>query len=131
MMRIFHHWERWECVPAGMYEMAPPPGMTPDTAKAAYADFLSDSGRFTAALQRVIAEWPISCEQFLSNESMNRVAWLGQASMCIATGVPSRYRAGFMLLSDAEQCCANATADACLALWLRRLEGEQLCLPLA
>lgn len=84
-----------------------------------YAKFLKNDARFRLALQRVVTEWPISCEQFLLNDSINRIAWLGQAAMCIATGVPRKYRAGFMLLSESEQARANATANHTLRTWLR------------
>jgi hypothetical protein len=126
MKRIFHRWEMWECVAAGMYEVFPPKGMNADDCKAAYAAFLSDIGLFTMSLDRVVSEWPVSCEQFLSNENLNRVAWLGQASMCIETGVPSRYKGGFMLLSDRDKFQANAAALRCLNAWLARDEPQQL-----
>lgn len=128
MRRIFHHWETWECVRAGMYESVPPPPMSPDEAKQHYAVFLRDTPRFESALARVLAEWPVSCEQFLSNEGMNRIAWLGQASMCIETGVPACFRAGFKLLDESERSIANAVADKWLQQWLHRFDGEQLCL---
>lgn len=117
-MRLWHHWETWECVPAGLFRTTPPDGMDSDACRAAYSAFLRDTPRFEAALSRVLGEWPVSCEQFLSNEDMNRIAWLGQASMCIATGVPACYRAGFKLLTDGEQATANATAARALGAWL-------------
>lgn len=128
MKRIYHHCDTWECVPAGMYAEAPPPPMTSEDAKLAYADFLRDHKRFHAALERVVAEWPISCEQFLSNQSINRIAWLGQASMCIATGVPSKYKSGFSLMTGLERHAANSIAARHLAHYLQRREGDQLCL---
>lgn len=103
MKRIYHTWEKWECYPAGFYETLPPNGMTPAEATALYAEFLRDSERFNAALWRVITEWPKSSEHYLSNEKMNRIAWLGQAAMCIETRVPSAYRGGFNRLTSAEQ----------------------------
>ncbi len=54
---------------------------------------------------------------------MNRIAWLGQASMCIATGIPSRFRGGFYKLTEAQQARANATALEYLNRWLV-LRGE-------
>ena len=117
MKRIWHPWTAWECVRAGFY--ATTCELSPDDAKLAYAAFLRDTPRFAAALERVLMEWPTSCEHFLTNESINRIAWLGQASMCIATGVPSVYRGGFKLLSTSEQRTANATAEAYLIKWQR------------
>lgn len=95
----------------------------------AYAAFLRDDRRFRRALQRVVTEWPISCEQFLLNESINRIAWLGQAAMCIETGVPRKYRAGFMQLSEAERTRANATAHETLNTWLRDHAHKDSTLP--
>jgi hypothetical protein len=127
--RIYHHWETWECVPAGMYEEAAPGGMAAEDAILAYAAFLSDHVRFSAALERVVAEWPISCEHFLSNDSINRIAWLGQASMCIETGVPSKYKAGFARMTGLQRHAANGIAGHHLARYLKRRDGDQLCLP--
>lgn len=118
MKRIYHPWDLWECYRAGFYESAPPSNMTPEQALEAYATFLRDTSRFEGALDRVLEEWQYSCEHFLSNESLNRIAWLGQSSMCIATGVPARFRAGFKLLTAEEQETANATAERTLTTWI-------------
>lgn len=118
MNRIYHTWDRWECYPAGFYEERAPSGMSKDEAERAYADFLRDDDRFRGALARVLSEWPNSCEHYLSNENMNRIAWLGQASACIATGLPSCFRGGFNRLTTAEQERANATALDALNTWL-------------
>lgn len=118
MNRIYHPWTLWECFPAGFYATKPPVPMTSDDALHAYAQFLSDLPRFEYAMQRVTKEWPHSCDQFLTNDSLNRVAWLGQSSMCIATGVPACYRGGFKLLSNQQQERANACAQAVLEQWL-------------
>lgn len=123
MKRILHTWDKWECYPAGFYESNPPNGMTANETTKEYATFLRDIPRFTAALNRVITEWPRSCEHYLSNESMNRIAWLGQASMCIATGIPACFRGGFNLLTAEEQARANAAALDALNQWLA-MQGE-------
>lgn len=117
MRRFWHHWEKWECVPAGMYLTLAPSGYTPESALDAYATFLRDFQRFDAALLRVRSEWRISCEQFLSNPSINRIAWLGQSSMCIATGVPAVFKGGFNLLTEREQSAANRMAASHLKEW--------------
>ncbi|MCC6526008.1 MAG: hypothetical protein IT373_25400 [Polyangiaceae bacterium] len=119
MRRVYHTWDKWECYPAGFYENAPPNGIAPSVAPAMYRDFLRDTPRFEAALSRVIAEWPNSCEHYLSNENMNRIAWLGQAAMCIATRVPAVFRGGFNLLSASEKIAANEAALRALNAWLR------------
>jgi hypothetical protein len=107
-----------------MYRTLPPKPHTSETALKAYAVFLRDLPRFEAALQRVLREWPRSCEQFLTNEHINRIAWLGQASMCIDTRVPAKFRAGFQRLTAEEQRLANAMADTYLQKWLAQHNTE-------
>lgn len=123
MRRVYHTWDKWECFPAGFYEDRPPRGMTPADATRAYATFLADIPRFSAALDRVLTEWPNSCEHYLSNVNMNRIAWLGQAAMCIDTRVPSAYRSGYNQLSAAEKVAADTEALRALNVWLER-RGE-------
>ena len=124
MKRIYHTWEKWECYPAGFYETTAPTRLaTPKAAEHAYATFLRDTPRFEAALERVVTEWRFSCEHYLSNENMNRIAWLGQASACIAEGLPACFRAGFHRLTAEEQALANAVALRWLNVWLAR-RGE-------
>lgn len=111
IQRVYHTWDEWECYPAGMYETLPPrEGMTAQECRDAYAEFLRDLDRFRTGLEGVLADWPNSTEHYLTNERMNRIAWLGQAAMCHQTRVPRLFRSGFMLLSPEEQAAANALA---------------------
>lgn len=116
--RIFHEWQDWECFPAGFYSDKPPKDMTVEQCELAYRDFLADIPRFEIALNRVISEWKNSCEHYLTNEKMNRIAWLGQASMCIETGVSSRFCGGYNLLSDEGKQVADMKAFEYLNKWL-------------
>lgn len=116
--RLLHTWDKWECYPAGFYETHPPKDMSKEQCEATYCAMLRDVSSFAGALQRVITEWPNSCEHYLTNEKMNRIAWLGQASLCIAHGIPSIFRGGFNLLTEDEQNVANETALAYLNMWL-------------
>lgn len=116
--RIFHEWQKWECYPAGFYSDKPPLGMTAEDCEIAYRDFLRDLPRFDAALTRVFREWPTSAEHYLTNQRMNRIAWLGQASMCIETGVPSRFCGGYNMLEESERLAADNKALEHLNAWL-------------
>jgi hypothetical protein len=115
--RIFHTYEKWECYKAGFYNTTLN-GMTKDQCETAYAEFLSDGDMFSAALERVTTEWKYSCEHYLTNKAMNRIAWLGQASVCIELGIPSTFRGGFNLLPEAEKEKANQLALSALNKWL-------------
>lgn len=115
--RIYYTWDKWECYPAGFYETGKD-GMTDEECKNKYREFLSDLSRFGMAMDRVLNEWKNSCEHYLTNESMNRIAWLGQASACIEMGIPSKYRSGYFLLTDEQQKAADLLALEYLNKWL-------------
>ena len=117
--RIYHTWDKWECYPAGFYENSKT-GMTKDECENEYKNFLSDIARFENALLRVITEWKSSCEHYLTNEKMNRIAWLGQASLCIESGIPSCFRSGYFLLTKEQRQAADLKALEYLNKWLSK-----------
>lgn len=117
--RVYHTWDRWEAFTAGFFDSTPPNrSLTERQMKATYADFLRDLPRFEAAMDGVFRDWPNSTEHNLSNERMNRIAWLGQAAMCWETGIPAAFCNGFSLLSTKEQDAANQAAFNRLNMWL-------------
>lgn len=118
MKRTYHTWEKWECYPAGLYDPKAPNGMTAKEANEAYAAFLRDIPLFESSMQRLLDEWPRSCEHYLSNEKMNRIAWLGQSAVCIHSRIPQGYRGGFNYLTKEEQATANESALKYLNAWL-------------
>jgi len=116
--RIYHTWDVWECYKSGFYEKVPPKGMTKDDCEETYRDLLSDTTRFKKASFRVISEWKNSCEHYLTNENMNRIAWMGQASLCIECGIPSIFRGGYHLLSKQQQIEADNIALEAINAWM-------------
>lgn len=125
MNRIYHTWDKWECYPAGFYDDKPSNGMKKDEAEEFYREFLSDPDRFLKAGLKMIAEWKNSCEHYLTNEKMNRIAWIGQASVCFEAGIPCKYRGGFSLLTEGEQKMADRMALIILNKWLQN-NGHKL-----
>lgn len=115
--RIFHTFDKWECEKAGFYAQNFEDKKAPECEKM-YRDFLQDPERFKAAAKKVISTWKYSCEHYLTNIALNRIAWIGQASMCFETGVPSRFCSGFNLLTDEEKEIANQVALDALNEWL-------------
>lgn len=126
MDRIYHTWDKWECYPAGFYEVHPPDGMSVEDAEIAYKDFLSDLNLFGNSMQQVITEWINSCEHYLTNEKMNRIAWMGQAAMCIYSKVPSRFRGGYNLLTENQQIKADELALNFINKWMKTQGYQQL-----
>jgi len=118
--RILHTYEKWECFKAGFYETHPPKGMKEEDCEQTYADFLSDVNGFEIILNKIINEWKNSCEHYLTNDSMNRIAWLGQAALCYKYKIPSCYRGGYNMLSRQQQMDADKMALKYLNKWLKR-----------
>lgn len=114
-MRVWIPYTEWECVKAGMYDKNH--SFDTNLAKEAYREFLSNIDLFNESISRVFLEWPNSCLHFLSNTSMNRIAWIGQSSMCMHSGIPCFFRAGYNLLSDRQKYEADATAGNRLKEW--------------
>ena len=114
--RIFHTFEKWECHKAGFYASRKE-GMTQDQCENAYAEFLGNDDKFKQGLEGVLENWVHSCEHYLTNKAMNRIAWLGQAAMCFSTGVPSKFCSGFNLLTIEQQERANEIALEYLNKW--------------
>lgn len=126
--RVFHTFDKWECNKAGFYESKPPKGMTADHCRAYYRELLADIPEFERVLECVITEWKHSCEHYLTNSAMNRIAWLGQASLCYKYGIPSEFRGGYGLLTEAQQLAADEAALRALNRWMERNGREPVAL---
>ena len=123
--RIFHTFDKWECHKAGFY-LNGKDGMTGLQCEQAYAEYLSDIPRFIEGLDGVLREWVNSCEHYLTNKAMNRIAWLGQAAMCYSTGIPSKFCSGFNLLTTEQQDKANIAALDALNFWMKKYNRESV-----
>ena len=121
--RIFHTFDKWECYKAGFYNTSYE-GKTEEECKQIFASVLSNLELFEELLQKIITEWKHSCEHYLTNTAMNRIAWLGQASVCYHTGIPSKYCSGWSLLTEEQQKQANELALKYLNKWLEDNERE-------
>ena len=121
--RIFHTFDKWECFKAGFYATTKD-GMTKEGCEEKMVQLLTDEQRFAEILEHIITEWKYSCEHYLTNKAMNRIAWLGQASLCYAEGIPATYRGGYNLLTRKQQKRANEIALEYLNKWLEN-NGEK------
>jgi len=115
--RVFHTYEKWECNKAGFYNTKVV-GMTKTECEEQYYTVLTNDIMFSGALDYITKNWKFSCEHYLTNKAMNRIAWLGQAAVCNISGVPAKFCTGWKLLSDEEQENANQIALKYLNIWL-------------
>lgn len=121
--RVFYHYKDLEEFQQGMWKI-----VRGDRRKKnieAAAALMRDTGRFRDAMMSALTEWPKSCEHNLTAESVNKIAWLGHAGCCIATGSPEENtRVAWHTLSLHEQDEANASARFVLDEWLSRTTAQ-------
>ena len=115
--RIFHTYDKWECHKAGFYKSVKE-GMTNEECQNEFKRILSDQKLFAEILEKVIVEWKYSCEHYLTNKAMNRIAWLGQAAVCYQSGIPSKYANAWFDMDEKTRSEADATALIYLNKWL-------------
>lgn len=120
MNRIYHTWDKWECYPAGFFEVNAPKGLTDDECVTKYTELLKDIPEFIRIMRLVISDWVRSCEHNLSNERMNRIAWMGQAALCYKYRIPARFRGGYNLLSESEKEDADRAALMVINEWMEK-----------
>lgn len=87
MERIYHPYNLWEDYKVGFYDNIS--GRNKQEMIESVVRLFSDAQLTEAYMRKVITDWPFSCEHNLSNLSMNRIAYLGQAACCIYAKVPS------------------------------------------
>ena len=127
--RVFHTFDKWECHTAGFYENKSPRGLTADNCRAYYRELLTDIPEFERVLECVVTEWVHSCEHYLTNTAMNRIAWLGQASLCYKYGIPAAFRGGYGLLTEEQQLAADEAALRALNRWMERHDRQAVEMP--
>ena len=116
--RIFHTFDKWECHKSGFYKSTKE-GWTHEECENEFIRVISDQSLFASILGKVITEWRYSCEHYLTNKSMNRIAWLGQAAVCYSSGVPSRYSNAWFKIDEKTRSKADKTALIYLNKWLK------------
>ena len=115
--RIFHTYDKWECHKADFYATKKE-GWSNEECEEEFKRILSDQQLFSEILNQLINNWKYSCEHYLTNKSMNRIAWLGQAAVCYHSGVPSRYSSAWFDIPEEVREQANSTALRYLNKWL-------------
>ena len=123
--RVFHTYDKWECHKAGFYK-SNKEGMTTEECEQEYIRVLSDQDLFASILEAVISEWKYSCEHYLTNKAMNRLAWLGQAAVCYHSSIPSKYCSAWGKIDEQTQFEANLTALNALNKWMKNNNRKEI-----
>ena len=111
-----HPWWRWECYENGFYNHVSSASTQRERDK--YKAFHTKDGEFERAMIDCGHEWVFSFENFLTNTTINRVAWLGQVSACYAHRLSSFNRGAYNELSKEIRDRQNLAAKNYLMEWL-------------
>ncbi len=129
MDRIYHPYWKWEDYRQGFYNNVS--GKEKETLKNKVVEMFRDPVKTKKNMNLVIKDWVYSCEHNLTNQSMNKIAYIGQAACCIYAGVPSSLTMeAWRLVSEENKKEANKTAEEILNKWINNQKNKQLCLKL-
>ena len=112
--RVWKDCRDWEEIAANMWGEASDPKASLEQAIA----FTSDHKKYGYWMNRVIAEWPISCENALTDNSLNQKAWVGHAAVAMALNIPEDItRKAWGFLTDEQRLLANKEAERAIQKW--------------
>jgi len=119
MKQIFHPYTEWEDWKSGMWRKETSEYELKEMQN--IIDFTGDNLRYGKSMLRVINEWPVICENNLSNISINRKAWIGHAACCIEMKYPEYLvRQAWRQLSEKQRELANKQAEIIIKAWERK-----------
>ena len=127
MKRIYHPFYKWEEVSAGMWESVSGKELAGHLARA--IEFTGNAVLYGSFMLKVIKSWPYSCEHNLTDENINRKAWIGHAATALAIGCPEHItRMAWGRLSQQQQDDANAQAQSAINQWIKTHEEKNTVL---
>lgn len=117
LKRIYHRYEKWECYRSGFFKSKK--GNKEENIQKVVDFFEKEDGiNFDISCNSIIHDWRYSCEHNLSNESLNRIAWLGQACVAKELGIDCyTTREAWSFLSDETKNRSNEIAQKYLNEW--------------
>ena len=125
MERIYHPVELWEEMRFNMWGAVAVPDKNAALAQA--IEFTGNHELYGSYMDRVVAEWTYSCENALTDRSINRRAWLGHAACALAIQIPENIiREAWGHLSEKQRMLANNEAARAIAHWESHRQNQPL-----
>jgi hypothetical protein len=114
LTRVYHPVSKWEEIAFNMWGDV-------DDNRAALESAVSFTGNhrlYGSYMFRVIEEWPVSCENALTDPVLNKKAWVGHAAVALALQIPEDItRKAWGLLSHEQRILANKEAARAVRKW--------------
>lgn len=112
--RVYRRVEEWEEIAHNMW------GTVADRREALTKaiEFTGDYRLYGSFMKKVVEQWPVSCENALTDYNLNRKAWLGHAAVALALNIPEDItREAWSRLSGEQQLLANKEAERYIKQW--------------
>ena len=113
--QIFYHFSKWEDFKAGLYNSSCE--RFEEKVKLS-VDLLSNQEEFYEVAVEMFNAWTYSAEQNLTDNAINKNAWIGQASCCFNHKAPDyATKEAWWKLDEETRAKANNTARRALRHW--------------
>jgi len=113
--QVFHHYSKWEDYAAGFY------GYDFEDYQFKHEmskELLGDEKQFREVALQMIESWEYSCEHNLTDPSVNKIAYIGQASCCFNHGSPSELtKKAWWEIPEEKRNKADSVAREVLRIW--------------
>lgn len=115
--RVYHPVSDWEEISGNMWGAV---NDRPLFLQMAF-ELTSNASLYGHYMERVINEWPISCENALTDYRINRKAWIGHAACALAIDCPEDItRKAWGMLTNGQRKLANGRAASAIRAWEER-----------
>jgi len=129
MKRIYHPYWLWEDFSHGFYDNCS--GSIKQEKIQKCIEMFNSEQLTRENMFKVVNGWKYSCEHNLTNESMNKIAYIGQGACCIYAKIPNTITMEcWSLLTKEAQDRSNIIAKEALESWISNNKFIQLCLNL-
>lgn len=113
--QVFYHFSKWEDFKAGLYNSS---CERFEEKVNLSVELLSSQEAFYTVAVEMFKKWPYSAEQNLTDNSINKNAWIGQASCCFNHQAPDyTTKEAWWKLDEETRAEANNTARKALRKW--------------
>lgn len=93
-------------------------------------ELTADHKRYGRFMNRVVDEWPISCENALTDKRLSKLAWIGHAACALAIECPEDItREAWGYLTDEQRLLANKEAYRAIKRWEANYRAGKSLLP--